>query len=63
MAGFDGVKVFSATKARDRMELGEKATAWITKHKPNIVDYTVRQSSDREFHCLTIIVFIKEGTA
>ena len=55
--GYEGVKVFSATKARERSELGDVVTAWIKKEKPVIVDTVVRQSSDREFHCLSITVF------
>ncbi len=58
---FDGVKVFSATMVRDRNELGEKATDWLAANptkKP--VDIMVRQSSDSDFHCVTILVFFKE---
>lgn len=55
---FTGVKVFSATKAREREELGEQVTRWI-RDNPNahIIDKIVTQSSDREFHCLTITIF------
>lgn len=55
----DLIKVFSATKARDRGELGDRATAWIDDHKNNvvIVDKIVTQSSDNEFHCLSITLF------
>lgn len=51
----NGVKVFSETKARERAELGEKITAWM-RERPHleIVDKIVTQSSDSEFHCLTI---------
>lgn len=55
---FNGVKVFSATKAREREELGETVTRWLAEHPGvEIVDTQVRQSSDREFHCVTIILF------
>ena len=55
---FTGVKVFSATKAKEREELGEKVTGWIREHKSvEVVDKIVTQSSDREFHCLTITLF------
>ncbi|HJZ84770.1 MAG TPA: hypothetical protein VKN99_06335 [Polyangia bacterium] len=55
---FTGVKVFSATKAKEREELGEKVTGWIREHKGfQVVDKIVTQSSDREFHCLTITLF------
>ncbi len=53
-----GAKVFTATKARDRDELGEVLTRWIQSN-PNakIIDKVVTQSSDREFHCLSITIF------
>jgi hypothetical protein len=55
---FTGVKVFSATKAKEREELGENVTRWIREHKDfQIVDKIVTQSSDHEFHCLTITLF------
>ncbi|GAB4292679.1 MAG: hypothetical protein Kow0090_06720 [Myxococcota bacterium] len=58
---FDGCKVFSATLARDRDSLGETVTRWIQENKElEIVDYEVRQSSDKEFHCLSIILFYKK---
>ena len=60
-----GVKVFSATKAKERELLGELITDWI-RSNPNcdIVDKIVTQSSDSEFHCLTITLFYeKENTA
>jgi hypothetical protein len=55
---FTGVKVFSATKAREREELGENVTRWIRSVPGlNVTDKIVTQSSDREFHCLTITLF------
>ena len=60
MVPFDGLKVFSATKAREREELGETITRWMEKNSGlKIVDREVRQSSDSEFHCLTIIMYFK----
>jgi hypothetical protein len=57
---FDGVKVFSATKAREREELGELITKWLDDHPDLlVVDQVVSQSSDNEFHCLTITIFYK----
>jgi hypothetical protein len=55
-----GVKVFSATKAKERELLGELITDWI-RSNPNceLVDKIVTQSSDSEFHCLTITLFYK----
>ncbi len=58
--GFDGVKVFSATKAKDREELGENVTRWIRANPDvRITDKIVTQSSDSEFHCLTITLFFQ----
>jgi hypothetical protein len=55
-----GVKVFSATKAKERELLGELITDWIRSHPDHeIVDKIVTQSSDSEFHCLTITLFYK----
>lgn len=59
---FQGVKVFSATKAREREELGETITKWIKEHPDyKIVDKVVTQSSDNEFHCLTITLFYERA--
>ena len=59
---FTGVKVFSATKARDREELGDAVTRWLQANADlEIVDRVVAQSSDSEFHCLTIIVFYRQA--
>jgi hypothetical protein len=57
---FTGVKVFSTTLARDRENMGENITKWL-KENPNVdvVDKVVTQSSDKEFHCLTITLFYR----
>jgi hypothetical protein len=57
---FDSIKVFSTTLARDREAMGETITRWI-KDNPGIeiVDRSVTQSSDKEFHCLTITIFYR----
>ena len=58
---FNGVKVFSATRSRDRQELGDRITNWLSAHTQfDIVDRVVMQSSDSAFHCLTIILFYIE---
>lgn len=50
------VKVFTATKARDRASLGERVTAWLGAHpSAQISSSIVRLSSDRAFHCLSIV--------
>jgi len=58
---FSGVKVFSATMAQERDQLGEKITAWL-KANPHvqIVDKIVTQSSDEAFHCLAITLFFND---
>lgn len=62
MIKFTGVKVFSATKAREREALGDRLTEWMGENPQyNIVDTVVTQSSDHEFHCLTITVFYTNG--
>jgi hypothetical protein len=59
-----GVKVFSATKARERETLGEQITSWIRKNQnKEIIDKIVTQSSDSEFHCLTITIFYRAREA
>ncbi|MED5463619.1 MAG: hypothetical protein VX699_03115 [Myxococcota bacterium] len=56
---FDAVKVFSATKHKERDELGEKITRWLSDREDSIeiVDTVIRQSSDSEYHCLSITIF------
>lgn len=55
-----GAKVFSATKSREREYLGELITDWIRAHPElELVDKIVTQSSDAEFHCLTITIFYR----
>ncbi len=58
---FNGVKVFSATMAQERDQLGEKVTAWMRANPQcPLVETVVTQSSDEAFHCLTITVFYLE---
>ena len=57
---FDGVKVFSATKFRDRDELGDVVEDWLARNDVEVVDKQVRQSSDNAFHCLTIVLFYRK---
>jgi hypothetical protein len=57
---FTGVKVFSATKAEERNQIGETMTRWMREHPElEIVDRQILQSSDSQFHCLTIVYFYK----
>ena len=60
MNPFDRVKVFSATKAKDRDGLGDKVTTFVRGYEGEVVDKVVTQSSDREFHCLAITLFCKD---
>jgi len=56
-----GVKVFTATKAKEREGLGNRITEWLRQSPPaEILDVIVTQSSDEEFHCLTITVMYEE---
>jgi hypothetical protein len=58
---FDGVKVFSTTLARDREALSDRVTRWIRENPQlEVHEQIVRQSSDKEFHCLTILLFYRE---
>jgi len=51
------VKVFTATRAKDRELLGEAVTAWIA-HNPDVrvLKTFVMLSSDSKFHCLSIVL-------
>jgi hypothetical protein len=61
---FTGVKVFSATKAKEREELGEAITRWLKSNADlEIVDRVVCQSSDNEFHCYTVVLFYRPANA
>jgi hypothetical protein len=51
------VKVFSATRVRDRESLGEAVTAWIAHNADvRILKTFVMLSSDSRFHCLSIVL-------
>ena len=52
------VKVFSATKARDREVLGEAVTAWLAANSDvRVLKTVVTLSSDSAFHCMSIVLF------
>jgi hypothetical protein len=56
-----GVKVFTATKARDRQALGDNVTRWLSENPSvRILEKKVTQSSDAQFHCLTITLLYEE---
>jgi hypothetical protein len=51
------IKVFSATKARDRDSLGERITTWLQENPGvEILRTIVSQTSDNEFHCLSMVL-------
>jgi len=61
MPDFTGVKVFTTTLARDREAMGETISRWLSENPGlEVVDKQVTQSSDSEFHCLSIILFYRE---
>jgi hypothetical protein len=63
-APFTGVKVFSTTLARDRETMGDTITRWLRDNPGvEVVDRVVTQSSDKEFHCLTITLFYRHREA
>ena len=58
---FTGMKIFSTTLARDREQMSDNITRWLHDNQQlEIVDKIVTQSSDKEFHCLTITLFYRE---
>ena len=60
MRTYTGVKVFSATKAQEREAIGTKLTKWIADNPDaEIVDTVVKQSSDEQFHCLSVLIFFR----
>ena len=60
MLSYEGVKVFSATKFKERESLGEKLTEWLQNNPVDVVDTVITQSSDSAFHCYTITVFYQK---
>jgi hypothetical protein len=55
------MKVFSTTLARDREVMDENINRWLRENpQVEVVDKAVTQSSDKEFHCLSITLFYKE---
>lgn len=59
-AEYRAVKVFTATKAVERERLGDVVTEWLAAHPDiTLVETVVQQSSDQQFHCLTIVIFYR----
>ena len=62
MTPYTAVRVFSATKARDREALGDVVTAWLrdpAQAGVEVVRHEVTQSSDAEFHMLAVTLFFR----
>jgi len=60
MESFDGCKVFSTTLARDREAMSDTINRWLKEHPElDVVDKVVALSSDRQFHCLSIVLFYR----
>jgi len=52
------VKVFSATKERERELLGQKVKNWLAENPAaRVVQTSLRLSSDEHAHCMTIVLF------
>jgi folate-dependent tRNA-U54 methylase TrmFO/GidA len=61
MESFTGCKVFTTTLARDREAMSDNITRWLQEHPDlEVVDKVVTLSSDRQFHCLSIVFFYRE---
>jgi hypothetical protein len=57
-------KVFSATKAAERELLGERVSAWLGANPHLEVRQTVVSlSSDRKFHCLSLVLLCADRRA
>lgn len=53
----NGIKVFSATKTKDRETLGDRVSEWLASHPGlPIQKKIVVQSSDKDFHCMSIVI-------
>jgi hypothetical protein len=58
VTSFNGVKVFTGATELQRKRLGDSVTEWLAVHSDiRIVDVCVMQTSDREYHCVTITIF------
>ncbi|HTP50617.1 MAG TPA: hypothetical protein VMK42_07965 [Anaeromyxobacteraceae bacterium] len=60
MESFSGCKIFSTTLARDREAMSDTINRWLKEHPElEVVDKVVALSSDRQFHCLSIVLFYR----
>jgi len=58
---FDAVKTFSCTKHREREQLGERITDFIRQLPAGaeIVGKAVVLSSDAQFHCFSVVLYLR----
>ncbi|MBU1534523.1 hypothetical protein KKF84_04335 [Myxococcota bacterium] len=57
-----GVKVFTATKAKERDALGNQITNWLREANGiELISKQTTQSSDNEYHCLTVTIVYKKS--
>lgn len=57
---FHAVKIFSATMSRERQTMGERITEWMASQPAlKVIDKQVLQSSDCEYHCLSVVLFLR----
>lgn len=62
--GYQAIKIFTCTMAKERNELDEGVNRWLVdmskKQKTfEVVDTIITQSSDNAFHCFTVTIFYK----
>lgn len=58
---FEQVQVFSETKYRERNRMGSAVTQFLIENSDlEVVDKVVSQSSDSEYHCLSITLFLRK---
>jgi hypothetical protein len=58
------VKVFAATTAKARAALGDQITAWLADNPAvRVIEAVVNASSDREYHCLSIVLLCDGGAS
>jgi hypothetical protein len=56
------VKVFSATTTKARTVIGDQITAWLASSPSvRVLEAVVTASSDRAFHCLSIVLLCDGG--
>ena len=63
-SAISAVKVFSATKGRDRDQLGDRVASWVNANPQlEVLQVVVSLSSDRRFHCLSLVLLCAERAA